>query len=1282
MHLKRITMKGFKSFADRVEMTFEPGVAVVVGPNGSGKSNIVDAIMWLMSSAPPSGMRAETGQDVLYLGSAARPAAGYCEVEAVFDNEDQSVDIPYTEVSIKRRLERGGDSTYSINGNVVRRLDVLELLADTGIGKDMHSIIGQGKIDRLLAAKPHDRRSAIEEAAGLGKYKRRRRRAAQKLDRIKLDVARVRDIEKEMESRLRPLKSQANAANKYSTILADRWTLQLLLHKDDVRRSGVDLAAATTRRDTSKERVFQAEKAATDLRAERDTADRKLAEAMQQAEAARSLLQRIGSVKERLRIRQQAFVDRAANLRRGAAAGRARADHAGRELERCEKELTTVTARLAEVTERVALLTKQRDEVVKQIEGLEQLFNDERQSGRDLAQLEGRGAVLRERRENLDTRIARVASDLGTLRTQRNELKQRQERLAASVEVADKAVVATLAAKVAAEAGQATQQTALDAARAAADAARSDAAKLEERQAMATARIELLNERLVKVEAAGSDDHGYDRLADSFDVRQGAERALAVSLADDAEALVVPDRAALVAFAAKVAGRNVRAFVPASAAAAGVPATGTLPGTALSDLATLKSGQPAQLAERLAGVRVVDDLDAAVRALGTSTDGIRLLVTREGVAFDPTGLRVWSFGDSAVAEGFELRNQLEGAEAELVSVRRDLAEKQTIREGAQTGVVAAEAALTQARTALAQAQQAWHEAQSAASRERAQSTGADRELGDVDRRLERAASEEAEAREALTKWTSENGDLEAEVKAARERHGKLAERVASAREEERVAREAAAARGAELAGLTSELQGLERDSRRLRADIEQHRKDHASGERLSTKLEGLERVANRASACVQTVVEALAPDESLVERARAGEQQLARVDKLRREISEREQKVLADVAAARQEHTTTEVHVAQAIERQQVAQEHVEQTLRLYKEHVESAREQLARVRAEAAEADAAEAASNPIVEAIAEHDAENADDAEEVEISLAEIDTDEEVELQPAERDQMVQQVQKLQRRLETIGPINPLAAREYEEQQARHGELVEQRKDLESAAKELNDLIKDLDETLIARFDETFAKVKDHFEAGIAALFPGGHGTLKLVAPDMLGVEQVVGEDGAEQVQLADGEQPDPGVEIVVKPAGKPAGRLNLLSGGEKSLVALAFLFALFLARPSPFYVLDEVEAALDDANIVRFLTLLNAHRGSAQFLVITHQVRTMEAADVLYGVTMAQNSGVSTVVARRPSGKRSAIFAQYQQKAKDAGAAADAADGGPKAIEAAEAARNEDITPEPVG
>jgi chromosome segregation protein len=316
-----------------------------------------------------------------------------------------------------------------------------------------------------------------------------------------------------------------------------------------------------------------------------------------------------------------------------------------------------------------------------------------------------------------------------------------------------------------------------------------------------------------------------------------------------------------------------------------------------------------------------------------------------------------------------------------------------------------------------------------------------------------------------------------------------------------------------------------------------------------------------------------------------------------------------------------------------------------YREHVDQAREQLRRAHEEAA--------------AAADADADSADAVEVPEIALAELDVEAEVELEAAQREQMQQQVQRLQRRLESIGPINPLAAREYDEQQTRHAQLAEQRSDLEASGAELRRLINDLDATLVARFDETYEAVKAHFEAGIEALFPGGTGTLRLVQQDIVGGEQAV--DGAEAAdqQLPSSEQPDPGVEIIVRPAGKPAGRLNLLSGGEKSLVALAFLFALFLARPSPFYVLDEVEAALDDANIVRFLTLLNAHRGAAQFIVITHQVRTMEAADVLYGVTMHEQSGVSTVVARRPTGARSELFTRHQDKARAAAAAAEAAD-----------------------
>ena len=672
---------------------------------------------------------------------------------------------------------------------------------------------------------------------------------------------------------------------------------------------------------------------------------------------------------------------------------------------------------------------------------------------------------------------------------------------------------------------------------------------------------------------------------------------------------------------------SARAFVPATSGGEAARATSSLPGTALSSLVKVRSGQPGVLLQRLQGVSVVDDLNAAARALINPT-GSLLLVTREGVAFDPVNLRVWSVGDSSVADRYELANQLEAARTDREQGEQHLVDARTARDAAMAAVAAAEEQVAGARTAFTETQRASGEAQATAARERARLHGLERERDDHARRGERTTGELQQAREARAQWERDNDELGTAIREARDAHEQLLERVEQARSDEAIARETAAARNAELAGLTSESTALERDERRLRGSLEQYQREHAKAHGQIGRLEMLERVSLKAAVAVQVAIDALGDDAGLSERAEAGRKQLEQVDRIRRELSEREQKVLADVATARNEHTTAEVLVAQAIERMQVAGDNVETTLREYREHVEEAREMLERARAEVA-ADAGD-------------DEPAEDDEDAVAIDVHDIDADEDVELEPDERNRIATQVAKLQRRLDLMGPINPLAAREYDEQQVRYAELKEQRTDLDASARELEMLINDLDETLVARFNDTFNAVSGHFETAISALFPGGSGRLKLVEPDVRAVVSE-GADGEGESTTVDIEQPDPGVEIDVRPAGKPAGRLGLLSGGEKSLVALAFLFSLFLARPSPFYVLDEVEAALDDANIVRFLSLLNQYRDQAQFLVITHQVRTMEAADILYGVTMQQNSGVSTVVARKPVGKRSAVFDQ---------------------------------------
>jgi chromosome segregation protein len=1234
VHLKRINIKGFKSFADRVDMTFEPGVAVIVGPNGSGKSNIVDALMWVMSTAPPSGLRAETHQDVLFLGTQDRPPAGVCEVEIVLDNADGGMkSVPYSEISIKRRLEREGESQYLINGNQVRRLDIMELLADTGIGKDMHSVIGQGKIDRLLAAKPADRRAAIEEAAGLGKYKRRRKRAQQKLDRVRLDIARVRDIERELESRLRPLKTQANAAQRYNTVLAERWTMQLVLDKDSLRRAGDELNRANERRDAARKAVFATEKVATDLRAERDKVDRDTAQTMQQAEVARTLLQRIGGVTERLRVRHASLEDRAASMRRFAAASRVRREQGHAELDRGQRELAGVRDRLTEVRARVEVLQQEQQQLAQQITGYEQLFTDERECGRRIAELEGTVAVLVERGQSLATRLETLEREYAAISEQQREVERKLRDHGKLVAQAERLVSERTSARDQLVAAHAQTDERAEATRVAHDAARTAQARAEERLAVASTRVESLDERIAAASANTAAVHDGPTLAEAFEVQSGYERALAAALAGDAEAVVAANRDELVQVAMRASGHDVRAFVPQ--AGEGRRSVSTLAGgMPLTQVARLRSGFDSALTDKLVGILVVDDLAAASQQLNAHGQQ-GLLVTRDGVALDLAGLRAWTVGSGGAAQLMQLRNQREtaGKELEAATEARTTSQRELERSEAALNAVVQEAATARQRAAQSEADLGAAQSELASTVASGQSLA--RENDDLVARLERTQRERTAASDERERWRHDDTTARERLQQETETHARLLDEVEAARREETVARETAAARSAEFAGLSSEMQGLERDERRLAAQAEQLTREGAEAARDATRFEAYERIAMRAAVAVRVALDALADTGDLAERAAAGERQLAKIDKIRRDLSEREQHALAEVASARNELTTTEVLSAQVIERMQVAQSSVEETLRRYREHVEEARELLEKVRAEAA----ASATDEPDVPAVetdgASEGAEDGDPFGGVEIELRDIDSNDPVELEPSERDALITQVAKLARKLDLMGPINPLAAREYDEQAVRHTDVVEQRKDLEAAARELELLIDDLDTTLAARFNETFEAVSQHFEQAVSALFPGGSGQLKLVQPP-----RAVNEDGDED---PDAELPDPGVEIVVKPAGKPAGRLGLLSGGEKSLVALAFLFSLFLANPSPFYVLDEVEAALDDANIVRFLALLQQYRDRAQFLVITHQVRTMEAADVLYGVTMHAGTGVSSVVARRPVGKRSAVFTQ---------------------------------------
>ncbi len=821
MRLKSLTLKGFKSFSERTRLDFGPGVSVVVGPNGSGKSNVTDAVLWAMGEQSPLAVRGQSMQDVIFGGGRGVQARSAAEVEIVLDNSDGEIDLPASEISIVRRLDRAGEGGYRLNGARCRLSDVIEVLSDTGLGKETHSVISQGRVESIVTSKPRERRLLIEEAAGLGKHRKRRRRAQLKLEHTQENLDRALDVEREARTRLRPLKRQAEAAELHERLerqtLEARWALAC----EAVRARGAELAGA-------------------------------------EAHVARARSQR-----EQVETRLQAVVGR-----------RAAAERA-----------------LTERSERHDQLARRAYQA---------------RSARDRVALRGEQAGA--------SRLA---------------LERRIERLRGEIE---------------------------------------------------------------------------------------------------------------------------------------------------------RAAAPAQSENRLASPAEAEPQNAWERSWRQVREALALALER------------------ALAASEEARAQILAAalaEAErLARVALEQALAQTLAEGEQQG-----------------------------QRRRAELAAA--ELAQRGRRLEQLRAQLA-------------ADLEL---------APLAERLLAALGDAGEAIDGGVVRRCE--------QELERDS--------------AAGEGVADEL----RACSREEAEIQTALRAASD-------------------------------------------TVTEAEVA--------AQ----------------------RLRDQANEAEA-----------------ELGGIAERLQRQLPGEGTEAPPPLDPQEAEALNARLQRLARRREQLGPVNPLAKEEYAQALAHVEELELRRGDLETALRELRTVIRDADRQISETFEQTFAAAARNFEELVGDLFPGGSGRLNLVREEqaprpVLGGEELAqssgdgdgeqgaaGADGGEGAAEAEAERDELeregqesllGVEIEITPAGKSSKRLSLLSGGEKSLTALAFLFAVFLARPCPFYVLDEVEAALDDLNLGRFLALLRRYAGRAQFIVITHQKRTMEAADWLYGVSMGAD-GVSKVLSRRlPGGERS--------------------------------------------
>jgi chromosome segregation protein len=1070
MHLKSLTLKGFKSFPDRTRLEFAPGVSVVVGPNGSGKSNVTDAVLWAMGEQSPLAVRGQSMQDVIFGGGKGVQARSAAEVELVLDNSDGAIDLPMGEISILRRLDRSGEGEYRLNGARCRLVDVLELLSDTGLGKESHSVVSQGRVEAIVTSKPRDRRLLIEEAAGLGKHRKRRRRAQLKLERTQDNLDRALDVEREARSRLRPLKRQAEAAELHERLERQTIEARWELARDAVRAQREELAAA--------------EAAATAARAEREEIQGALdAVARRREEAEEALARR---TEEREALARRAFAARSSAERVELRLERTRetAEALGERIERREPELEVLRAQAAE--DRLDEAGRERIEALQA--ELEQL--DEQRADA----LERELAALAAQRDAAGLRVAELAGAV-------------EERRAVLGEADEASEVA---------------RTARRAAEASAEAARRAAAGVGAELASA--------HQFLRSHAAGSESSGRAArsLADELEVEPGYELALAAGLGGRLSAAIVDDLAAARRLLEGAGADGGRVLV-ADSSAPGVTRAGQPPAPGARHLGDMVRGpEPAlTLARRLlANTWVVDDLEQLPPAF------LGVAVTRGG--------RAWfSFTR-------ELRQAPRGGSERVLAERnrRDalIAESERAVQAEHSALAGVEAAATAVQAADATRDEA------------------DRALRDADRARAQATEEERRAAWLIDERRKAPDQGESAVRRAQV-EGELAA-------ERRVAERAARDR-AERAGRIE----------RLQASLARDRA-------LLPVAEGLVEALVRVLEALGTRVEVL--DAELAADREAGEG------------------VAATLRACAAEEAQIQGHLRERGEAVTAAEVRAQQVRDSEHDASEELGALAARLGLEA------EPAPGP---------------------------------LDPETADGLRARIERLQRRREQLGPVNPLAKAEYDGALAHVEELEHQREDLETALRELKTLIRDTDRQIRETFEATFAAAARNFEELAAELFPGGRGRLRLVREDS-GPRPVLGgaelgaasdedtapaHDEPEEAERGLDPEDDLGVEIEITPAGKAMKRLTLLSGGEKSMTAIAFLFAVFLARPCPFYILDEVEAALDDFNIGRFLRLLRVHSGRAQFIVVTHQKRTMEAADTLYGVSMGDD-GVSKVVSRR--------------------------------------------------
>lgn len=1138
LHLKSLTLKGFKSFAQPTTLVFEPGITAVVGPNGSGKSNVVDALAWVMGEQGAKSLRGGKMEDVIFAGTATKAPLGRASVELTIDNADGVLPIEYSEVTIARTLFRSGVSEYSINGETCRLLDVQELLSDSGLGREMHVIVGQGQLDTVLKADPMERRGLIEEAAGILKYRRRKERSERKLEAMQSNLQRLNDLIAEVRRQLKPLGRQAEVAMQAKEIqaLVRENKSKLYAHEISRLRSQLEAANSNEGQRRAEQNILQQQidsnsVATTELESKLVSGE---------IDQARALVYQIDGLLQRVRNLESLISQRKALLGASAVAPDVDVTDISAQLEAIESDLVTSEEELADIENQLKVAEETRDQLRSKLAEIEISYQAARREASAKQQ------QLNAQQNEISSLQARIGSKQEQLLATAESIKQAGSRkldLENDLASVGQTLVLSNEAQLRDDYEEKTKLR--ESLEAKLSQLRGEMHALEREQDSLSARYAALSMSLDSKDGSKqlreSQQPGViGMIADYLKIEPGYQAAVAMALGSIANALVANSLSSAVKAAHRLRSDSLGSAEILVLAQDSSVTTDKKSVVGLEAITNFVTG-PEQVLKRLAGIYLISD-ETDIESVLANKD-ISALVSIDGDYFSTETIRA---GGSTSATKLELASERDSASKALEQVGKQISKQQIAIERAEQE--AAEAS-TSEQLSLQKLREVDAELARQAEKSgklRAQIESADQEISRL-HSLSQATTEEITSLEAALSEMKQNVIAEPGEIAPPAEIATLNQQLESARSAEleiRVSRGAANERFNQLKSTKNKLQ------QQLRAASEAQLEFQRQQKLRQQQLAKAEAVA----VVLPVVIDYL---QGISDKARL---QLGSLEQERNQLSERLGKLRSETAALmhRLAEVKDDVH---AIE----LRNH-EYSLNL-----------------------------NNLISKVAE------------ELGLTEQQLLEDYFDEDLDVAETSSQLAKAESSIARLGQFNPLALEEFAALEERYKYLTEQLADVEKARKDLGGIIANLDEQMQAIFAEAFEDTKKAFTEIFPVLFPGGSGAMSLTDPENLLTT---------------------GIDISVRPAGKKIDRLSLLSGGERSLAAVTVLMAIFKARPSPFYVLDEVEAALDDANLGRLIDVISSLRENSQLIVITHQKRTMEIADALYGVSMKQD-GITKVV-----------------------------------------------------